>query len=87
MAEILGLLRQMRAERTHVTVADVSSPDAIANEHLDQGNSYFTVGQYEEAVSEYTRALEMRPDDPVVLYNRGLALANLDRYDEALRRL
>lgn len=87
VAEILGLLRQMRLERAHVEITTVPSPEAIAQEHLDQGNTYFAVGDYEQAITEYTRALEMQPDDPVISFNRGVTLGHLGRYEDSLADL
>jgi superkiller protein 3 len=40
--------------------------------------------RYEEAFAAYNRSLELRPDDPDTLNNRGIALGRLERYEEAL---
>ena len=42
------------------------------------------LGRYEEALADLTRSLELRPDDPDTLNNRGMALGNLERHEEAL---
>jgi len=37
------------------------------------------------ALADYERALAAAPDSPAVLNNRGVALAALNRHDEAIR--
>ncbi len=44
-------------------------------------------GDYDAALRRTERALVEDPDDPWLLYNRGLALAGLDRLDDALDAL
>lgn len=41
-------------------------------------------GNYEEALEITSEGLAMAPDDPWLLYNRGIALAELGRIDEAV---
>ena len=45
---------------------------------------YYDTGQYEEALADYNRSLELRHDAPNTLNNRGNTLQNLGRYEEAL---
>ena len=40
--------------------------------------------QYEEAITSFDQALEIEPDDHQAWNNRGLALADLGRLDEAI---
>jgi tetratricopeptide (TPR) repeat protein len=42
------------------------------------------IGRYEEAISSYDKALEIKPDNDEVWNNRGFALGILDRYEEAI---
>jgi tetratricopeptide (TPR) repeat protein len=44
-------------------------------------------GQFEAAIAEYDRALAAERDDPWLLGGRGVALAGLDRFDEARHEL
>lgn len=48
----------------------------------DAGNSWLMHGKYEEAISEYDRALEVRPDFQMAKDNKALAIARR----EAMRR-
>ncbi|MCH7838473.1 MAG: tetratricopeptide repeat protein, partial [Chloroflexi bacterium] len=38
----------------------------------------------EEALADYDRSLQLRPDDPAALYNRGNTLGDLGRHAEAV---
>ena len=49
-----------------------------------RGNYYSNQGRYNEALATYNWSLELRPDHPAALNNRGLAYDELERYDEAL---
>ena len=43
--------------------------------------------RYEEAISEYKKALELEPQHPAIHRNLGLVLIRLGRYDEAVAHL
>ena len=45
------------------------------------------MGKYAEAVTEFDKALAIRPNDPEVLLKRGTTLAGLGRLDEAAAAL
>jgi tetratricopeptide (TPR) repeat protein len=55
-----------------------------AEYYLKQGNAFYFEGQYEEALIFYNKALELKPDELVILSNRGCALGNLSRYEEEI---
>jgi tetratricopeptide (TPR) repeat protein len=55
-----------------------------AEEYFLRGNVYFKVREYQLAFAAYSRSLELEPDSPIALNNRGMALAGLGRYQEAL---
>jgi tetratricopeptide (TPR) repeat protein len=50
----------------------------------DQANGYFISGDYETAAASYDKALEQEPNSTVLLNNKGKALANLGRFDDAI---
>lgn len=52
--------------------------------NIDNGNSYFHNGKYLEAVAEYNVVLQINPDNPNILYNKGVSLMKLRRHDEAI---
>ena len=60
------------------------APADLASAHRERADALAELGRHEEALADYNRALELRPDDPTTLNNRGLSLDDLKRYDEAL---
>jgi tetratricopeptide (TPR) repeat protein len=50
---------------------------------IHRGNALQDLGQYDEAIKSYDKALEIQPDFAITWLNRGIALLNLNRYDEA----
>ena len=61
-----------------------------ANDFFDQGIVWFQKGEYDRAVNDFSKALEMAPDGKenyVVYYNRGLAYYKNREYDMAIRDL
>jgi tetratricopeptide (TPR) repeat protein len=51
--------------------------------HYNLGATYSRLEQYEEALVEYARSLELQPDNPTVHAGRGAMLYELGRLDEA----
>ena len=49
-----------------------------------RGNFYFAAQQFEAAISDYSRALELSPLSATVLNRRAESFAALKRYDEAI---
>jgi len=50
----------------------------------DQANEYFISGDFEKAAASYDKALELEPNSTDLLNNKGKALANLGRIDDAI---
>src|SRR6516162_2691506 len=48
------------------------------------GNALRGLRRFAEALSAYERALELRPNGPAILNNRGATLFNLHLYDQAM---
>ncbi|MGQ9731459.1 MAG: tetratricopeptide repeat protein [Candidatus Zipacnadales bacterium] len=66
---------------------------AIGNEHLDRArsvsegeNSATVRNRFTIAVAAYERALELRPDDPDILTDLGVALRGCGDFEGAVRR-
>jgi tetratricopeptide (TPR) repeat protein len=49
-----------------------------------RGLGYEEKGQYDEAISNYTKALEINPRDAEAYYNRGVVYNRKGQYDEAI---
>jgi len=76
--EVEGL-KQLLAQAQLLLPALLSAED-----YFLRGNAHYEAGQYQEALAAYNRALELRPDDPDTLNNRGITLGHLGRHEEAL---
>jgi len=50
----------------------------------DQANGYFFSGEYEKASASYDKALELEPNSTNLWNNKGKALANLGRMEDAI---
>jgi stress-induced-phosphoprotein 1 len=48
-----------------------------ADECKQRGNDAFNAGRFEDAIAEYTRAIELRPRDHILFSNRSAAYAAL----------
>ena len=55
--------------------------DAEAYNH--RGIAYDSKGQYDQAISDYNKALELNPMDALAYYNRGVAYYSRKDYDKA----
>jgi len=51
---------------------------------MAQGSAYYYAEQYEDAKDIYDRILNLTPNDPAVLTNRGVLYEKLERHDDAL---
>jgi tetratricopeptide (TPR) repeat protein len=59
-----------------------TSGNSIAHNNL--GNVFHDQGRMDEAIAQYQRALEIKPDDDEVHYNLGNVFLQLGRMDEAI---
>ena len=50
----------------------------------ERGNKAFASGNYEEAVKEFSHAIELDPQNAILYSNRSAAYAKLGKYEEAL---
>lgn len=66
-------------------VTPTAGPTSIVD-HFERGNELSLNGQFEEAVREYEKALELEPDNVDVLTNLGVALYNLGQLDQAIEQ-
>jgi len=53
--------------------------------HNDRGNAYGKRGNYEKALEDFNKVIELNPNDPDAWYNRGLTYKHLGKLDAALR--
>ena len=67
----------------------VTEPIAVdkAQDHLAQGDIYMEQGEMEEAVVEYGKAIELKPESVEAYHKRGVAYRTSGHYDLAIADL
>lgn len=55
-----------------------------ANAYYNQGLAKSELGQYDDAILEYNKAIEIDPNCPRAYFNRGRSLFKLGRYEDAI---
>lgn len=55
-----------------------------AEEHFEKGKTYFDAGQLEEAITEYSQAIELDPEYALAYHHRGIAYAKKEQWDLAI---
>jgi formylglycine-generating enzyme required for sulfatase activity/tetratricopeptide (TPR) repeat protein len=73
------------SESTDINRSGTRVPDPKAKEHLNRGLAYGDNGQYDEAVGEFTEAIELAPDYAEAYSCRGATYSQKRQYDEAIR--
>ncbi len=62
----------------------VSPPGKTKEQWLEEGNTHHNAKRFEEAVIDYSRAIELDPKYAVAYYNRGNAYHNKQQYEQAI---
>jgi tetratricopeptide (TPR) repeat protein len=62
-----------------------TSKDILANAYADRGMCYANTKMTDEAVADFNKALEIKPDLPGAHYERGRALAMKGKHAEAVQ--
>jgi Flp pilus assembly protein TadD len=65
-------------------LAEGAPPEAI---HLDLGSIAHRQNRLDEALREFDTVLQIKPDEPKALVNRGIILTEMGRYGEAIATL
>ena len=55
-----------------------------AEAYTNQGNAKGFLGDYHGAIADYSRAIELKPDEAEVYFLRGVAKEGLGDYDGAI---
>ncbi len=74
--------RAIRYWLKQIELASDNSEKAQAYFHC--GVAYSAIKDFEKAIEQYGRVIQIDPNDAVTYYNRGLAKAKLGKYDEAI---
>ena len=67
-------------------VNDVNHPMTTksASDYFEDGNKLYRIGEYDTAIADFTKAIELNPDDHEAYNNRGSVYAKLEKYDTAI---
>jgi tetratricopeptide (TPR) repeat protein len=58
--------------------------EVITDKWMARANTYMQQGNYEDAITYYTKALKVNPKDAIAYNNRGLAWGKKGDYDNAI---
>ena len=64
--------------------AGAQKPSSDAHYYFRQGIAYYETGQYDNAISDFNKALEINPNYAEAYYNRGIINLRKQEYDKAL---
>jgi tetratricopeptide (TPR) repeat protein len=87
MAMALACQPVLRASGGGVAVAQEQTVDAQVQTLSESGNRFFNGQQYDRAIAEYSKALDIAPKAYFALVNRGRAYSYLGRTSEAEKDL
>ncbi len=65
-------------------ITSVNALKKAARRWLDEGNTYYNLQKYDEALVAYEQAIILDPNSATAYHNKGFTLYVLKRYDEAL---
>ena len=88
--EVFEILNSVEKEFT-IAVSDdlnkfVTAFYGISNIHFyNRGHSYTELNQYNKAVENFTKAIEIEPNDADAYCSRGIFYAVLEQYDKAIQ--
>ena len=57
---------------------------ADADAYYNRGDAYSEIGEYEKAVADYNKAIQVDPNDADAYYNRGCTYGEMGEYDKAI---
>jgi len=63
---------------------DGQTPEQKADLFFERGLLYWFAEEYAKAIVSYDKALEIKPDLHAAYYNRGIALDDLGRLEDAI---
>ena len=65
--------------------ANNALPDsAPVEKHYRDGAAYHNLGEFEQAIAEYKKAIALNPNSPIIYNRLGVAYSELKQYDAAL---
>jgi hypothetical protein len=82
--EQLAKLYEITGEPIIKRYSDKFAGHMAVTENITIGVSFAKLGEYDESIAYFDKALAVDPDNTAALNNKGLALAKLGEYDESI---
>ena len=67
-----------------VFINTASSDSSSVEKHYKNATAYHDLGEFEQAISEYRKAIALNPNSPIIYNRLGVAHSELKQYDTAL---
>ena len=64
---------------------DPVNTSIVSDAYYNRGAAYSTVGKYDRAIEDLTKAIELRPNDPGAYHNRGATYNDKKKYELAIK--
>jgi mannitol/fructose-specific phosphotransferase system IIA component (Ntr-type)/Flp pilus assembly protein TadD len=68
----------------HFTEAVRLVPPNISDPYYERGGTYFLKGDFDSAINDYTKVLQINPEEDTAYNNRGLSYFNIENYEKAV---
>src|SRR5690606_14690684 len=75
---------QYSVTATRISTAKGAYAASSADAYHSRGLDYFKKGMYEEAIAEFTKAIEINPKYALAYINRGAAYSRKGQHDQAI---
>lgn len=76
---------QPKSEPSPVPIATPKTPDYAF--YQNRANANFVLGEYETAITDYTKAIELNPKESAIYFSRALAYLNTSSFTPAIKDL
>ena len=80
----MGILSSLTAAIVIGTSLMTGCTNPLATQYFKQGVEKYEAGNYQGAISNWSKAIEINPQDAIAYYNRGLAKDGLQDYHGAI---
>ena len=67
-----------------IFINTASSDASPVEKHYREATAYHDLGEFEQAISEYRKAITLNPNSPIIYNRLGVAYSELKQYDAAL---
>jgi tetratricopeptide (TPR) repeat protein len=80
---LMGIVA-LRTTETDQRSQAQATVEAAADDYMRQGLTYSEQGDYAQAIADFTKAIELDPNNATAYFNRGLAQVNLGDPEQAI---